>query len=280
MWIPRLTRRSVFASLTLVAVGSLAGVVLWSSSSRSYETSVGAYMRAPIGDGDTVELNTSTQLNAKFRGGEYIVDFRTGEALFSLRGDRTQRYVVRAGQTVVRASRSSFTVRVHTADRVSVLVTQGAVTVEHHERAQSTLFSGFAAMPPQASRVIVAGEKLDDHKGSFVVTQFDPSNPPSNLAWRNRELRFDRQPLLTVVDEFNRYSTRKVLIADSSIERLTVSGRFPAADVDAFLARLMTVLTGGIVSWKVDEQGGAGMVMLYGPEHRQRVAAGESAGAH
>jgi len=61
-------------------------------------------------------------------------------------------------------------------------------------------------------------------------------------AWRTRRLEFSDTPLLEAVEEFNRYSTMRVVIGTPELESVRVSGVFSIGEPDGFLFSLKEVL--------------------------------------
>ncbi len=54
-------------------------------------------------------------------------------------------------------------------------------------------------------------------------------------AWRRGMLIFDRTTLADAAAEFNRYNDTKLVIADRSIAKQTIGGKFSTADVSGFV---------------------------------------------
>jgi hypothetical protein len=54
-------------------------------------------------------------------------------------------------------------------------------------------------------------------------------------AWTKHELVFDATSLTDVVQEFNRYNTRQMIVDDPSLERLHITGIFSSADPSALI---------------------------------------------
>jgi len=54
----------------------------------------------------------------------------------------------------------------------------------------------------------------------------------------NGQLEFSGEALAEAIAEFNRYNSRKLVIADRTISSLTIGGKFAATDFDAFVAAL------------------------------------------
>ena len=59
------------------------------------------------------------------------------------------------------------------------------------------------------------------------------TDPTRETAWLVGRLKFEGEPLGDVVDEFNRYSQRKVVVAPE-IAATPILGVFPSGDVEAF----------------------------------------------
>jgi transmembrane sensor len=57
-------------------------------------------------------------------------------------------------------------------------------------------------------------------------------------AWRRGEIVFQGAPLGAVVAEYNRYLTRKLVIADPELSKLRLGGRFTNSDPSDFLQTL------------------------------------------
>jgi transmembrane sensor len=54
-------------------------------------------------------------------------------------------------------------------------------------------------------------------------------------SWRRGQLVFVRRPLGEVVDEINRYSEKKIVVADAALADAPITGGFPEGDVEAFV---------------------------------------------
>jgi ferric-dicitrate binding protein FerR (iron transport regulator) len=74
--------------------------------------------------------------------------------------------------------------------------------------------------------------------GRFEVTRLDGDELARRLGWRSGWLWFSGKPVRDVVAEFNRYSSRRLVIVDPSIEEKRISGRYRLTGVDQFVAAL------------------------------------------
>ena len=87
-----------------------------------------------------------------------------------------------------------------------------------------------------------------------AVTVLDVPDISDTVAWQQRRMVFRQQPLGHIVEEFNRYSPRKVRLEGASIESRVYTGIFDVDDPDSLaqvLARdpelVVATSDGGIV---------------------------------
>jgi transmembrane sensor len=80
-----------------------------------------------------------------------------------------------------------------------------------------------------------AGEQLAVNAASIPIPT--RANLAVTTAWTQRQLVLESAPLNDVAEEFNRYSSRKLIVKDTAAEELRLSGVF-ATDPD-FLLRYL-----------------------------------------
>jgi transmembrane sensor len=64
-------------------------------------------------------------------------------------------------------------------------------------------------------------------------------NPERITAWRTGMIKFDSVALEDVIEDVNRYTDKPLVIANDSLRRLPISGRFRVGDTESvrFLLR-------------------------------------------
>ena len=72
-------------------------------------------------------------------------------------------------------------------------------------------------------------------RSSQAVSQPAPANVAAVTAWTQRKIIFQGAPLSEVVDEFNRYNTRRLVIGDQEVKSIKISGVFSSSDPDSLL---------------------------------------------
>lgn len=229
---------SVGVAASLVASG--AGFFWYGQEQESQllSTAVGQHRSASLADGSTIELNTNTIVETNFTRAERAVRLRKGEALFQVAKNPERPFIVIAGDTRVRALGTAFNVRMREGDDVEVIVTEGRVQVTRQAQSTATQPDDIA---PSAAVVtpteLVAGQRFQPLPLAPVDT-LPVASLTNALAWREGAVVFDGAPLSQAIEEVNRYSDTRLIVADPAIHELRVGGRFRTGDVDGFIAAL------------------------------------------
>jgi transmembrane sensor len=188
-----------------------------------YQTPVGAVETVAIIDGSRVTLNTDTAIRVALSAAERRIQLDRGEAYFEVAKDPHRPFVVHAGTVSVTAVGTQFSVHRQEQDTL-VIVTEGVVRVQAYGAASAS--EPQAVRAGQSARVTEAGVLIQDEPAPRAEEQ---------LSWRIGVLVFRDARLENAVAEFNRYNTRKILIADPALKDLRVAGSFKATSTDAFV---------------------------------------------
>jgi transmembrane sensor len=213
------------ASLVLAAILSLAWY-LWPGN--VYETPVGGMASVPIADGSKVTLNTNSEIKVAITHAERRVDLKQGEAFFEVAKDPSRPFIVIVADKRVVAVGTAFSVR-RDNDDIKVVVTEGAVRIDS--------LLPMTGHRPQGE-VLTAGSIATAGRNGLVVRANDLREVEARLAWRSGGLVFNDVPLSEAIAEFNRYSTRKIVIKDPGVAALTIGGNFRTSNVEVFVRLL------------------------------------------
>jgi ferric-dicitrate binding protein FerR (iron transport regulator) len=202
-----------------------------------YRTGTGEQRQVDVAPGVTVQMNTQTTINMrKTASGHVAMELISGEAQILTDARLIHPFTVFAGVGSVRvAAASQCNVRC-TGPQVQVICLGGETSLE----------CGDDHLALQVAHEVNYGAR-----GVGEAVAIDPQNA---LAWRQRVLVFDNQPLAQVVDEINRYRPGKIVLMDKQLAARKVHARFmlnQLTDVaalihDAYGAHV-TSLPGGIV---------------------------------
>jgi transmembrane sensor len=216
----------IAAGLVLGTLG-LSGWYLITSRGSDYQTVIGGVEAVPLKDGSNITLNTNSEVRVVVTDTERRVDLARGEAFFHVAKDPKRPFVVHAGRSRVIAVGTQFSVR-REGDEVSVVVIEGRVRLEQNPSSSTR----------EAPLLLAAGGVArSDAAGVFVQAKPTPE-AEQMLSWRSGYLMFHDTPLSAAVQEFNRYSTRQIVIEDSAIGDLKIGGNFRIANAEAFIRLL------------------------------------------
>jgi transmembrane sensor len=217
------------AGLGAAAAAAALGLALLLRSApptHVFQTGIGQTATIALMDGSQLTLDTDTLVRTRLgRRREIYLDH--GRAFFKVAKDRSRPFVVEAAGKSVTATGTAFEVTAEPR-RFEVVLVEGKVRVSQKK-------SGRDAKP--LSTDLEAGARLSSVDGGrWVLAR---SSGSDELAWMRGELVFDNQPLADIVAEMNRYSRRKIVIADPKVARRTIYGAFMAGDVDQFVHALV-----------------------------------------
>ncbi len=241
----RLIRRWAAAAALVLAIGLGAGGYLLHSSGQRYQTRVGEQRDVVLPDGSKVTMNTDTMLRVHYSGERRYLVLERGEALFAVKRDPARPFDVVAGDTLTRALGTEFNVDMRTT-KVTVSVLEGAVHVVAANGA-GNVSAGIprsralekAGLKPIAA--LAKGQALEfDREGGHTLEE--KADLKRIDAWRTRRLEFSDTPLLEAVEEFNRYSTTRVVVGTTELSPVRVTGVFRIGDAQGFLFSLREVL--------------------------------------
>lgn len=221
------------AASVVVAVALVVGVLgrhgPWNANPNTDEfaTQVGERSSITLADGSTVVLNTASRMKVAFNPQVRRVQLLAGQAWFEVAKNQPRPFVVEAGDRKVTAHGTAFDVRLEDHDRVQVTLIEGRVSVE-------TLKASGAGPNISADHEdLLPGDQL-------VVTGTRPATKRKTdvakaTSWREGQIIFDDDTLSSAVAEVNRYSARKVVLADPRLASLRMSGVFIAGHSDSFV---------------------------------------------
>jgi transmembrane sensor len=222
---------------------------------HEYRTAVGEQRSITLSDDSVVTLNTDTALDVSLSKRVRRIDLHQGEAFFSVAHDSSRAFEVWAAGGKVRAVGTQFGVEID-RDEVTVSVLEGAVVV-------LPMAAGVSDTPAGAPQV--AANQSVRYRSGGAIGPVAAADVRRINAWREGKLVFENIPLADAIAEYNRYTTRKVVLSADEVGRQTVSGALQIGD-----AQSLGFLLRESLGLRVVEQGGAVWVM---PE------AAEAAGA-
>jgi len=219
----RPSRVHVLASVaTLICAGVAAAMFAWpgrapQAGAPAIASAVGRIERVRLADGTMVTLDTDSALQPIFDAGTRLVRLVRGRARFDVAHDAARPFMVEAGDRLILDRGTVFDVAV-SRDEVRVALLRGAVEV----RERVTVAPAIERLAP--------GQILAARPSATPAVSLAPAGAE---RWVDGMLSYQGAPLAEVVADINRYSTRRIRLADPALASLRVTGVFRAVPVDA-----------------------------------------------
>jgi len=182
-----------------------------------------------LADGTSITLDSQTQLHVANGGRSVRLDY--GRAFFAVHHDAAHPFSVQVGDMTVKDLVTRFEVR-QEPRAMSVTLVEGKVQVTR---------SGTVTNMIPGTRLTLQGRDL-------VVEPVDTAHRP---LWQAGMISADNLPVRDIVAQFNRYRTDPLVVADTSVGALRISGEFRLDDPQGLAEALramgyhMTVARGG-----------------------------------
>lgn len=191
---------------------------------QTYATGKGEQRTVTLADGSTIELNAGSTLSVTLGRHERHVVMPQGEAVFDVAADKSRPFLIDAGDRTVRVVGTRFDVR-HRGPSLSVTVERGVVEV----RPGGDLAGRVWRLHP--------GQRLDTTQGSTPVT-VSTVDPEQVESWRTGRLIYRDQPLGDVIADLNQQFAKPIVLQDSALADVRVSGVLVLDDQAAVIRRL------------------------------------------
>lgn len=223
--------RAVAASIAVVGIAALLTNVLLPLQHATYQTEAGDRHTVVLSDDSEVTLNTDSAIRVEYTLSSRRVVLERGQAHFKVSHAVVRPFEVVAGNGTIRALGTAFDVYRH-GDDVEVTLMQGKIDVTA-EVADNT---AGRAVPRIRHAVLTPGQQIMLTPQS--VSDVRPASLPKASAWMSGRLVFENERLGDAVQEVNRYSAIKVVLVDSSMAEVRISGVFRAGRAENFVDAL------------------------------------------
>lgn len=245
--------RTKYLAIAATVVMTIA-VASWLYIQRdTYSTDIGEQRSLTLADGSTVELNSRTRIRIRYDDNERRIDLLDGQALFHVAKNPRRPFIVHVNDTQVRAVGTQFDVYRKPSGTI-VTVVEGKVAVVVPDTARPSgqapnLETPVITDPAANARVtsmptifLAAGEQV-----TIAQTRYIKAGAPSPdgkavsgtvvaaTAWTQRQLIFENASLNEVAEEFNRYSTRPIIMETGDYDPFHISGTYSSTNPEALI---------------------------------------------
>jgi transmembrane sensor len=265
-----------FAAVAIAAVTAALLMAWWGLDRGSvYATQIGEQRTIALADNSIVELGARSRVRVHMSSVERHIELLAGQALFKVTKDAARPFIVTSGNARVRAVGTQFDVhRRRSGTTITVLegrvaiVAGSASSFGPPPNTDAGGSAGAGLVPeekstrsvPSTSDVdareaghhplyVSAGEQVTvpvsssaSHRGARIAQALPlrTVDTAAIAAHSERTLTFENAPLAEVVEEFNRYNAKQMVLADHAIASLRLSGVFSATRPESLLRFLDT----------------------------------------
>lgn len=221
-----LARRVGYAAALLLTLS--AAFTWYAMRPSAYATDIGERQLAVLDDGSRVSLDAVTEVEVRMKDAGRQVELLEGRAKFDVAKDPLRPFTVAAGDKLVVAVGTSFSVEL-IDDEVRVILYEGQVEV------RDRLDTAQSASAATHRYLLKPGSELVGLIGASQPARISRPNLSQSLSWEQGLINFDREPLASAVERMNRYSTEQIRLGDPSLAAIPIDGMFEAGDLDAFV---------------------------------------------
>lgn len=207
-----------------VAIMAIAAAYSWwvTGNANLYVTGVGEQRIVQLADGSVLYLNTDSRTRVRFSDRARDLDLIKGEALFVVAHDTARPFRVKAGTALIQAVGTQFNVHRMQGD-THVAVLEGRVKLADTREPEAAI---------ETANLLSAGEEAVIANGGGIVRQ-TIADRNQTTAWRERRLVFRAARLEDVVNEINRYNTRRFQIEGDAARNTRLTATFDADSPDS-----------------------------------------------
>jgi transmembrane sensor len=214
----------------LCATGAvLIAYFLWPAHWEEYATQIGERRTVVLSDESRIDLNTDTLIRITYGRKARTVMLERGEATFRVARNPSRPFEVWSQKGVARALGTEFNV-MSLSNAVTVTVLSGKVEVLAATAQQKT---------QHPDRMILSAGQEVSYSGA-QLSQLHAADTQRVLAWQSGRVAFQNMRLAEAMAEFNRYTSRPIVIKDHTLDDIRVSGVFRIGETDALLKALHT----------------------------------------
>ncbi|HEY4366234.1 MAG TPA: FecR domain-containing protein [Steroidobacteraceae bacterium] len=254
-------RYAMAAGLAVAVIGGWLGV----NAIRESQQGVFAYSTAPgqrkdftLPDGSRITLDADSALNVELTSRQRSLRLARGEAFFQVSKDPSRPFIVSAGGARVRAVGTEFNVRMGD-HRTVVAVVEGIVQVAAHSEPPRDPYAAATRAPAREEQLRQGTDEREDDSSVQLVAQVEAGQAvayagegglqklpaaEASLAtsWLGGRRQYRNEPLQYVLADIDRYTGRRIEVADAETGALKFTGTLNLENSNAWLKGLSIAL--------------------------------------
>lgn len=202
------------------------------SQAVEYATALGERRVVMLDDGSRLSMDAASEVSVAYSGDKRQLELKSGRAKFDVAKDPLKPFTVAAGDKLIVATGTSFSVEILNGE-VNVTLFEGHVAVLDRTTRR-------AAVIPRSGKLDAIDQLLKPGQELSLpangVAKLENVDPARATSWEAGQLSFADEPLAQAVERMNRYSQTKFAIGDAAAGRVEISGVFNSDNVDGFVS--------------------------------------------
>ena len=233
-WKRPIGRRTGFGALAASLVAALT-FALYSpmpvAQATDYATARGERRVVMLDDGSRLSMDAASNVSVAYSKDRRELELKSGRAKFDVAKDPLKPFTVAAGDKLIVATGTSFSVEILKGE-VNVVLFEGHVAVLDRKTRKPAVVPSHGKLDA-ADALLKPGQELSlPAAGNATLASVDVARATS---WEAGQLSFADEPLSQAVERMNRYSKVRFAVGDAAAGRIAISGTFNSDNVDAFV---------------------------------------------
>lgn len=232
--------KPIAASIALLI--ALGGVPIWFLVPTTYATTTGERRVVTLPDGSRLSMDADTLVKTSYDNGRRMFWLERGRAKFKVAADPLRPFTVTVGDKVIVATGTEFSVE-RLKNQVLVILYEGHVSLLEKTDSCTCEVPIKPGSKAAAADYLSPAHEMTVADGPAGDQRIDIGavDPDRSLSWETGMLSFKDEPLSQVIDRFNRYARKPIVMGDSDAARLRMSGTFDANDTNGLIEGLQAM---------------------------------------
>lgn len=239
-WQRKLVRRTGMGALAASIVAAFTFAFFQpapKAQAVDYATALGERRVVMLDDGSRLSMDAASEVSVAYSKDRRELELKSGRAKFDVAKDPLKPFTVAAGDKLIVATGTSFSVEILNGE-VNVTLFEGHVAVLNRATRKPAVVPANGRLDA-ADQLLKPGQELSlPANGVGTLETIDPA---AARSWESGQLSFSDEPLAQAVERMNRYSPTKFAIGDAAAGRVEISGVFNSDNVDGFVSDVTTV---------------------------------------
>jgi transmembrane sensor len=207
------------------------------SQAVEYATALGERRVVMLDDGSRLSMDAASEVLVAYSSDKRQLELKSGRAKFDVAKDPLKPFTVAAGDKLIVATGTSFSVEILNGE-VNVTLFEGHVAVLNRATRKPAVVPANRGLEA-TDQLLQPGQELSlPVNGMGKVETIDPA---AARSWESGQLSFADEPLAQAVERMNRYSQTKFAVGDPAAGRVPISGVFNSDNVDGFVTDVTDV---------------------------------------